>query len=166
MSISNELGPSISCQKKKTNGWKIVFFPPESASSLQCSNDESTFPYLYLDLVCKHFCLFPRKNINGRNKSNNGHSNILTLLSSSTFFPNWRIFHFFIAQFKSNKLFPLFKMATLRRKRKLAVINKNNHQNYPNKNEPWDTNFSGNQEEYITEVSEKIEGRVTKKLFQ
>ena len=57
-------------------------------------------------------------------------------------------------------------MGTLRRKRKLAAIDKNTHEDYPRKNEPRDTTVPGNQEEYITEVSEKNEDRVTKELSQ
>ena len=41
------------------NGWKSVYFPPESAS----------FPYLYLDLACKQLCFPPGKGINRRNES-------------------------------------------------------------------------------------------------
>ena len=53
-----------------------------------------------------------------------------------------------------------------RNKRKLAALNKENCEEYPrsilaqNSNVPW------SQEDYITQVSEEIEGRVTKRLSQ
>ena len=52
------------------NGQKGVYFPIESASFFfDKQYDESTFPYLYLDLACKQLCFPPRKGINRRNKS-------------------------------------------------------------------------------------------------
>ena len=55
-------------------------------------------------------------------------------------------------------------MATLRNKRKLAAINRDNHEEYPGDNQARDTNVPRVQEDYITQVSEEIEGRVTEKL--
>ena len=55
-------------------------------------------------------------------------------------------------------------MATLRNKQKLAALNKKNHEEHPRSNQVWDTNVPRSQEDYITQVSEEIDGRVTKKL--
>ena len=57
-------------------------------------------------------------------------------------------------------------MATLRNKRKLAVMNKENQEDYTRNIQTRNTNSPRSQEEYITQVSEEIEGRVTKKLSQ
>ena len=56
-------------------------------------------------------------------------------------------------------------MAT-RNKRKLAALNKENCEDYPRSNLASISNVSRSQEDYITQVSEEIEGRVTKKLSQ
>ena len=56
-------------------------------------------------------------------------------------------------------------MAT-RNKRKLAVSNKENCEEHPKSNLVQNSNVSRSQEDYMTEVSEEIEGRVTKKLSQ
>ena len=57
-------------------------------------------------------------------------------------------------------------MATLRNKRKLAAIDKENHEEHPQNSQARDTNVPRIQEDYITQVSVEIEGRVTKKLSQ
>ena len=49
---------------------------------------------------------------------------------------------------------------------KLAVINRDNLEDHPEKNQARNTNFLRIQEDYITLVSERIEGRVTKKRSQ
>ena len=54
-------------------------------------------------------------------------------------------------------------MAT-RNKRKLAALNKENCEEHPRSNLAQNSNVPRSQEEYITQVSEKIEGRVTKRL--
>ena len=54
-------------------------------------------------------------------------------------------------------------MATLRKKRKLAAVSKEPPENTRN-NQSQNTLNPGMAEEYTTQVSEKIEGRVTKKL--
>ena len=56
-------------------------------------------------------------------------------------------------------------MAT-RNKRKLAALNKENCQEHPRSNLAQNSNVPRSQEDYITQVSEEIEGRVTKKLSQ
>ena len=56
-------------------------------------------------------------------------------------------------------------MAT-RNKRKLAALNKENCEKHPRSNLAQNSNVSRSQEDYITQVSEEIEGRVTKKLSQ
>ena len=57
-------------------------------------------------------------------------------------------------------------MATLRNKKKLAALNKENCEEHPRSNLAQNSNIPGSQEDYITQVSEKIEGRVTKRLSQ
>ena len=56
-------------------------------------------------------------------------------------------------------------MAT-RNKRKLATLNKENCEEHPRSNLAQNSNVPRSQEDYITQVSEEIEGRVTKKLSQ
>ena len=57
-------------------------------------------------------------------------------------------------------------MATLRDKRKVSALNKENHEEHPRSNQARDTIVPRSQEDYITitQVSEEIEGRVTEKL--
>ena len=55
-------------------------------------------------------------------------------------------------------------MATLRNKRKLAELNQQNCEEHPRSNSAQNSNIPRSQEEGITQVSEEIEGRVTKKL--
>ena len=54
-------------------------------------------------------------------------------------------------------------MAT-RNKRKLEAINKKNCEEHPGSNLAQNSNVPISQEDYITQVSEEIEGRVTKRL--
>ena len=56
-------------------------------------------------------------------------------------------------------------MAT-RNKRKLAAVNKKNCEKHPRSNVAQNSNVFRSQEDYITQVSEEIEGRVTKKLSE
>ena len=56
-------------------------------------------------------------------------------------------------------------MAT-RNRRKLAALNKKNCEERPRINFPQNSNVPRSQEDYITQGSEEIEGRVTKKLSQ
>ena len=55
-------------------------------------------------------------------------------------------------------------MVTLRNKRKLAALNKENCEEHPGSILAQNSNVPSSQEDYITQVSEEIEGRVTKKL--
>ena len=57
-------------------------------------------------------------------------------------------------------------MTTLRNKRKLAPLNKEICEEHPRNNMAQNLNLPRSQEDYITQVSEEIEGRVTKKLSQ
>ena len=57
-------------------------------------------------------------------------------------------------------------MATLRKKRKLAALNKENCQEHPRSNLAQNSNAHRSQEDYITLGSEEMEGRVTEKLSQ
>ena len=56
-------------------------------------------------------------------------------------------------------------MAT-RNKKKLAALNKENSEEHPRSNLVQNSNVPRSQEGYITQVSEEIEGSVTKKLSQ
>ena len=77
MSISDGLGPSLSCRKmekarqmREEMDGKAVYFPPDSAySDFDVIHLDSTFPYLYLDLASKQLCFPPGKGINRRNES-------------------------------------------------------------------------------------------------
>ena len=53
---------------------------------------------------------------------------------------------------------------TIRNKRKLAALNKENCEEHPRSNLAQNSNAPRLQEDYITQVSEEIEGRVTKRL--
>ena len=57
-------------------------------------------------------------------------------------------------------------MATLRNKRKLAALNKENCEEHLRSNLAQNSNVSRSQEDYKTQASDEIEGRVTKKLSQ
>ena len=61
-------------------------------------------------------------------------------------------------------IFPPLKLATLRNKRKIPAINKENHEEQHTISQARDTNVPRIQEDYVTQVSEEIEGRVMKKL--
>ena len=56
-------------------------------------------------------------------------------------------------------------MAT-RNERKLAALNKENCEEHPWSNSAQNSNVLRSQQDYITQVSEEIEGRVTRKLSQ
>ena len=49
-------------------------------------------------------------------------------------------------------------------KRELAALNKENSEEHPRSNLAENSNVPRSQEDYITQVSEEIEGRVTKRL--
>ena len=55
-------------------------------------------------------------------------------------------------------------MATLRNRRKLAALNKENCEEHPRSSLARNSNVPISQEDYISQVSKEIEGRVTKKL--
>ena len=57
-------------------------------------------------------------------------------------------------------------MATLRNKRKLPALNKENCEEHLKTNLTQNSNVPRWQEDSISQVSEEIEGRVTKKLSQ
>ena len=57
-------------------------------------------------------------------------------------------------------------MSTLRNKKKLATLIIENCEKHPRSNLAQNSNVPRWQEDYITQVSEEIEGRVTKKLSQ
>ena len=57
-------------------------------------------------------------------------------------------------------------MATLRNKRKSAAVTGETQEEHPRNGQSRSTSFPRINEEYITQVSEEIEGRVAKKLSQ
>ena len=57
-------------------------------------------------------------------------------------------------------------MAALRNKRKLAAVTKETQGEHPRNGQSRNTSVPRINDEYITQVSEEIEGRVTKKLSQ
>ena len=57
-------------------------------------------------------------------------------------------------------------MATMRNKRKLAAVRKKTQEEHPRNGQSRNTPVPRINEEYITQISEEIEGRVTKKLSQ
>ena len=57
-------------------------------------------------------------------------------------------------------------MATLGNKRKLAAVTRETQEEHPRNGQSQKTSFPRINEEYITQVSEEIEGRVIKKLSQ
>ena len=57
-------------------------------------------------------------------------------------------------------------MATLRNKRKLAAVTRETQEEHPRNSQSQNTSVPRINEEFITQVSEEIEGRVTKKLSQ
>ena len=63
-------------------------------------------------------------------------------------------------------MFPFKKMATFRNKRKLAAVTRETQEEHPRNGQSRNTSVLRINEEYITQVSEEIEGRVTKKLSQ
>ena len=62
--------------------------------------------------------------------------------------------------------FSLQKMATLRNKRKLAAVAWKTPDEHPRNGQSRNTSVPRINEEHITEVSEEIEGRITKKVSQ
>ena len=57
-------------------------------------------------------------------------------------------------------------MATLRNKRKLVAVTRETQEEHPRNGQSRNTSVSRINEEYITQVFEEIEGKVTKKLSQ
>ena len=57
-------------------------------------------------------------------------------------------------------------MATLRIERKLAAVTRETQEENPRNGQSRNTSVPRINEEYITQVSEEIEGRVSKKLSQ
>ena len=57
-------------------------------------------------------------------------------------------------------------MATLKIKRKLAALTRETREDHPRNGQSRNTSAPRINEEYITQVSEEIEGRVSKKLSQ
>ena len=55
-------------------------------------------------------------------------------------------------------------MVTLRNNRKIAATKKDNQEESSKSNQLWNTIFPGIQEEYITQMSEEVERRLTKIL--
>ena len=104
------------------------------------------------------------------------HSVVLTILTSITLvliFPLLKTVNsnLIFLQEKTIKYFSLknyfpVEMTTLRNKRKVAALNKEHFEEHPRSNLAQSSNFPRSQEDYITQISEEIEGRFTKKLTQ
>ena len=61
-------------------------------------------------------------------------------------------------------MFPFKKMPTLRNKRKLAAVTRETQEELPRNGQSRNTSVLKINEEYIQQVSEDIDDRVTKKL--
>ena len=75
----------------------------------------------------------------------------------------------FDSTIKDNQLLivkTLFHRMATRNKRKLAALNKENCDEHPRSNLAQKSTAPRSQEDYLSQVSEEIEGRVTKKLSQ
>ena len=57
-------------------------------------------------------------------------------------------------------------MATLRNKKKVVALNNESCEEHPRRNLARNSNVPRSQEDYITEVTDEIEGRVTEQLSQ
>ena len=57
-------------------------------------------------------------------------------------------------------------MATLRNEKNVTAINRDSHEDHPRNNRARNINSPRVQEDYISQFSEEIESRVTKKLSQ
>ena len=68
--------------------------------------------------------------------------------------------------FNDVEYFPSLQMTTLKNRKKLEAINRDNHEKHPTNNHTRDINVPRNQEDYIAHVSKKIEGRVSRKSSQ
>ena len=133
---------------------------------------------MYFDLAGKQLCFPPAKSINGR-KENTGHnlyfsSEILTIITqyckTSLIASFVTVIFKMISRFNSyNKVllidhhFSPSKM-TIRNKKKMGALNKENCEEHPRSNLAQNSSAPRSQQNYITQVSEEIEGRVTKKL--
>ena len=67
---------------------------------------------------------------------------------------------------KALQIFSPSRMAILRNNRKVAAVNRDSQVEYLRKNLSWHTNVHRVNEDYITQVAEERDGRVTKKLSQ
>ena len=137
---------------------------------------------MYLDLACKQLCFPPRKGINKRNEStiiiikycdfeycNSIKITFLDCLNCWNFIPS-RLEEIFIntrnkinSVFTTDKIFPARNMATLRNKRKLAAVSRETPES-SRSNRGQNVLDPELTQDYISQVSEEIEGRVTKKL--
>ena len=100
---------------------------------------------------------------------------VLTIISSIICFPTLidetvknQVDFFDRRQCKINccSLLLLWKRATLRNKGNLGALNMDNCEEHPRSNLAQISNFPRSQEDYITQVSDEIERRVTKTLSQ
>ena len=72
---------------------------------------------------------------------------------------------------KLNQVLALFyhffvKMVTLRNQNKLVAVNRDNHEGHSRNSHSWNTAILGSQEDPFTQVSEKMEERVTRNWSQ
>ena len=142
---------------------------------------------MYLDLACKQLCFQPGKGINRRNESTNVEllrtilesytlklcSVVLTIITSIHSLFQFRLLktvntNLIFSSRKYNQQFFTEKHLEIatRNERKLATLNKENCGKHPRSNLAQNSNVPRSHEDYITQVSEEIQGRVTKKLSQ
>ena len=136
---------------------------------------------MYLDLACKQLCFPPRKGINRRNKSTfiiikiaafeyciSLYKSLLTVWTVETLSLRFRGDYFLIH--KQNKFslhhwqdFPSRSMATLGNKRKLAAVSRETPEGSRSSRAQNVLDLEITQD-YISQVSEEIEGRIPEKL--
>ena len=110
--------------------------------------------------------------INRRNESTKLKNSVLMIITSQILFSTTIILTSLpncltlTKVFLSSLLFFIFprKIPTLRNIPKLASLNRENHEEHPSSNLAQNANVPRSQKDYITQVSEKIESRLTKKL--
>ena len=121
-------------------GRERCLFPARVGNSASIFINESTFPYLYLELARDQLCFPPRKRCKKENWKYKNTTNICTnAVEQLLCLPKTTLLHF--ANFYKRILFssvlkhccsfvPSSILATLRNKRKLAAINRDNHEDH------------------------------------
>ena len=151
----------------------VVYFPPDSAFPFWCISNVSDFPHLYLDLAYKHLCFPLRKRYKQKEKYKIGRFvivSVLTKISSINCFST-----VFVETVKKQvdildrkqcsnihcSLLFAWENAILRNKGRLAGLHEENCEEHNRKNSLQKSNVPRSQNDYITQVSDKIEGTGT-----